>query len=104
MTLSLHGFTSGNMALIVKGPVAQGISLETDGEELVYSVGAAIDPSQIRLYMNYSDGSKSEISFSVGMVEGFDTSTAGTYIKRVIYITPDRSRRRFECAFNYRVV
>ena len=104
MAVSMAGFTSGNMAVIVKGPVAGRISVETVQEGLVYSVGESIDPSQVHLFMNYSDGSKTEIPFSAGMVEGFDSSTPGSYTKRVIYITPDRSHRRFECAFNYRVV
>ncbi len=104
MRVALFGFTTNNCAVIISGPVASGISLETDAPTVEYRVGDVMDPSVMHLYMNYADGSREELTFSQGMVEGFDTSSVGVYNKRVIYIMTDRSRRRFECAFNYVVV
>lgn len=106
MRICYNGFNSGWIALYVEGDAVvtlSGIRLDSTDAKTAYAVGESLDIAGMKLYLHYSDGSETDVTDDLTVInfQGFSTASAGSYTATVTYILD--ADHRYTTTFEYSV-
>ena len=106
MRICYNGFNSGWIALYVEGDAVvmlSGIRLDSTDAKTAYAVGESLDVTGMKLYLHYSDGSETDVTDDLTVInfQGFSTTSAGSYTATVTYILD--ADHRYTTTFEYSV-
>ena len=98
--------TDGSTWIHVIGDAAvtlSGIRLDSTDAKTAYAVGESLDVTGMKLYLHYSDGSETDVTDDLTVInfQGFSTASAGSYTATVTYILD--ADHRYTTTFEYSV-